>query len=379
MKVNKTIWHRAALAVLVSSAMCSSAMAADTLSLPKAAIPDLQIPTATTKTDAKIVAPNDKAPEDPNEVYRDKRLPNPYTTAIWRIDVPKAKQLPAKFRTADTPTILNGVTVPSIAMSGSAQPTASQWQTIATNLRTKTQGPLYDFDLRQETHLYVNGQPISRYGKRNWANVGQSTTAIQQAESELIHTLPNQVITVNTLSKQKTVAEAQSIQVNTANSEEQIATKAGFHYVRITATDHIWPSVTAVDTFINAVKDLPPDAWVHFHCEAGKGRTTTFMAMYEMMKHPELPLATILEHQKALNGLDEAAVNDATGWKKPYAEQRLQMLGKFYRYVQQNYQTHFHTSWSTWLHPTIEPVRNFDIYPDWVQPTFTLFNIFGDD
>lgn len=382
MKSNKNIWRQAALAVLVSSAMCGSAMAADGISLPKAAIPDLQIPAATataTTASAEEAAKKANTPEDPNEVYSDKRLPNPYATAIWRVDVPDAAKLPAKFRTADATTTLNGITVPGTAMSGSAQPTATQWQTIAADLRTHTKGPLYDFDLRQETHLYVNGQPISRYGKRDWANVGQSNASIQQAESELVKTLPGQAITVNTLSKKKTVADSQSIQVNSPATEETVATKAGFHYVRITATDHIWPSPTAVDDFVNAVKNLPDDAWVHFHCEAGQGRTTTFMAMYEMMKHPELPFATILEHQKALNGLDEAAVNDVTGWKKPYAEQRLQMLSKFYRYVQQNHQTNFHTSWSTWLHPTIEPERNFDLFPDWVEPMFTLFNIFGDD
>lgn len=380
MKVNKTIWRQAALAILVSSTMCSSTMAADAPSLPKASIPDLQIPApATTKTATDIAAQKINTPEDPNEIYRDKRLPNPYATAIWRADGSNAAQLPAKYRTSDTTTTINGVTVPNTAMSGSAQPTAAQWQAIATDLRTKTKGPLYDFDLRQETHLYVNGQPISRYGKRNWANVGESTPAVQKAESELVRILPGQVITVNRLSKQKTIANSQSIQVNTAATEETVATKAGFHYVRLTATDHIWPNDATVDAFITAVKALPTDAWVHFHCEAGQGRTTTFMAMYEMMKHPELPLVTILEHQKDINGIDEEAVNDVIGWKKPYAEQRLQMLRKFYRYVQQNHQTNFNTSWSTWLHPVIEPERNFDLLPDWVVPHFSIFRLFGDD
>lgn len=103
MKSNKNIWRQAALAVLVSSAMCGSAMAADGISLPKAAIPDLQIPAATataTTASAEEAAKKANTPEDPNEVYSDKRLPNPYATAIWRVDVPDAAKLPAKFRTA---------------------------------------------------------------------------------------------------------------------------------------------------------------------------------------------------------------------------------------------------------------------------------------
>lgn len=39
-----------------------------------------------------------------------------------------------------------------------------------------------------------------------------------------------------------------------------------------------------IDEFIKLYKSLPKDAWLHFHCEAGKGRTTTFLAMYDMMK-----------------------------------------------------------------------------------------------
>lgn len=39
-----------------------------------------------------------------------------------------------------------------------------------------------------------------------------------------------------------------------------------------------------------------------FHCEAGEGRTTAYMAMYDMMKNPDVSLKDILYRQHLLGG-----------------------------------------------------------------------------
>jgi hypothetical protein len=57
------------------------------------------------------------------------------------------------------------------------------------------------------------------------------------------------------------------------------------HYVRIPVTDHCGPSEAALAALRSRipVSPGPSDAWVHFHCHGGDGRTTTFLALYDML------------------------------------------------------------------------------------------------
>ena len=95
---------------------------------------------------------------------------------------------------------------------------------------------------------------------------------------------------------------------------------------------------------------LPKDSWLHFHCEAGKGRTTAFMAMYDMMRNPQLPMETILERQHAIGGnIVNYEGNGTNQWKNPYYKEKAKMIKAFYEYVQQNHKTGYHMKWSEWL------------------------------
>ena len=78
-----------------------------------------------------------------------------------------------------------------------------------------------------------------------------------------------------------------------------------------------------------------------------------FMAMYDIMKNPDIPLADILARQQLIGGNNVAATSDKDTWKAPYYEEKAVMINKFYRYVQQNYQTGFELSWSEWLNPSL--------------------------
>ena len=50
-------------------------------------------------------------------------------------------------------------------------------------------GPVTVFDLRQETHVFVNGLSISWFATRDWANVGRDQTEIEEAETEWVQSL----------------------------------------------------------------------------------------------------------------------------------------------------------------------------------------------
>ncbi|WP_127058368.1 phosphatase domain-containing putative toxin [Veillonella ratti] len=364
---SNSIWQRAAMMTIIGTTLYGTAFASEAV-LPKEAIPRLQLPTQETLLESKnehqktskAVAKQTQAAINPNQLYADKRLINPYTTYMWREDNENTATLPPAFRTyrdrfkTDT-NLPTRKGLDTLNISGSSQPSAEQLAQIANTLRTKTDGPIYVVDLRQETHLFVNGIPVSHYGKRNWGNVGKSYQTIINEERDYANKLVNTALPIASLDADKNAFNEQTITVTSAKTEETVAKELGLRYVRFTATDHTWPDEASIDRFIAFYKTLPKNAWLHFHCEAGKGRTTAFMAMYDIMKNPDVPLADILARQQLIGGNNVAATSDKDTWKAPYYEEKAVMINKFYRYVQQNYQTGFELSWSEWLNPKPQP------------------------
>lgn len=360
---SNSIWQRAAMMTIIGTTLYGTAFASESV-LPKEAIPRLQLPTQETRIESinehqktsKTVAKQAHTAINPNQVYADTRLINPYKAYMWREDNEDTATLPPAFRTSQDrfKTDTNLPTrkwLDALHISGSSQPSEKQFAQIASTLRTKTDGPIYVVDLRQETHIFINGIPVSHYGKRNWGNVGKSYQTIINEECQYVADLVNTSLPIAALAENKEAGPEETLAVTSAKTEETVAKELGLRYVRLTATDHIWPDEASIDRFIAFYKTLPKNAWLHFHCEAGKGRTTAFMSMYDIMKNPDVPLADILERQQLIGGNNVAATPDTGSWKDPYYEEKAVMINKFYRYVQQNYQTGFELSWSEWLHP----------------------------
>jgi hypothetical protein len=53
-------------------------------------------------------------------------------------------------------------------------------------LLARTQGPVTVFDLRQETHVFVNDLPVSWYASHDWANVGRTQAEIEKQETNRV-------------------------------------------------------------------------------------------------------------------------------------------------------------------------------------------------
>ncbi|MBR1709763.1 MAG: dual specificity protein phosphatase family protein, partial [Clostridia bacterium] len=195
-------------------------------------------------------------------------------------------------------------------------------------------------DLRQESHGFVNGIPISWYGLHNWANVGMSLEEIERDEQERFEPMVGTVI--KAYGTKEPVKETE-IHVEHFMTERELVESEGFEYFRLPIQDHTWPAPDTLDTFIEFVKDKD-DVWLHFHCQAGKGRTGILMMVYDMMKNPQLAMEDIVVRQTMLGGSYPLYTED--NYKAPYYAEKARMTPLFYEYV---HAVNYEVSWSEWL------------------------------
>jgi protein-tyrosine phosphatase len=274
---------------------------------------------------------------------------------IWDIDLNLKKDLPRNFRTTDDSIkAANGepfanASLAELRASGSGEFTADGLKLLLARLR----GPVTVFDLRQETHLFVNGLPISWFATNDWANVGRTHDQIVSDEEIRAQSLkPGSEITVakGDIKKSGTASDTPAhVIVKNATAERELVEENKAAYVRLTVTDHARPLDEEVDRFILAVRSLPENGWAHFHCEAGRGRTSTFMVLYDMLRNAtRLSIDDIVNRQKLL-GYDYDVLKSASGdWRAPYTEDRAAFIRAFYNYARANPDGRPQL-WSEWL------------------------------
>ena len=284
------------------------------------------------------------------------RSPDP-PVLIWDIDLKLANALPRNFRTTNDPLKENKGKTPSttglndLRASGSGEFTPEGLKLVL----ARTRGPVTVFDLRQETHVFVNELPVSWYASHDWANVGRSHKEIESEEAARVQSFkPGSEIDVRPGQPVKhgngNSVTPEQITVERASTEQNIVERAGAHYARITVTDHTRPLDDAVDRFILAVRALPQGTWAHFHCEAGLGRTTTFMVLYDTLRNANrVALEDIVLRQKILShGYDVLQPDEPGNWKAPYAADRAAFVQAFYEYARANPNGR-PKLWSEWL------------------------------
>jgi hypothetical protein len=203
-------------------------------------------------------------------------------------------------------------------------------------------------DLRQESHGFIDGAAFSWRGEHNWDNRGKTPEEIEKDQAKKIQGIKQQGFIRFYADKNETYTKPLHIQ-NVFN-EEQLAKRYHIDYLRYYIPDHERPSDSNVDDFIALVKNLSPHTWLHFHCAAGKGRTTSFLAMYDMMRNAyQVSFQDIIKRQMLLGGLDLHPKTDHSFKQQP-SEQRYAFLQQFYAYCLAN--PHLEQSWTAWLTTT---------------------------
>ncbi|MGQ3892419.1 phosphatase domain-containing protein [Legionella sp. CNM-4043-24] len=248
--------------------------------------------------------------------------------------------------------------VSSLRASASSEPGEAGWQVVADYIQARTSHTpeqVLVLDLRQENHGYLNGKAITLCDKHNWLNLGLSLKEIMQSEQNWLNTLSSQEQIDNVLSPHQFRLEdfnsGKSIPVKSVISEADLLRQWRFHYLRLPVSDHRAAEDSIVDQFVTLIDSLPDNMWLHIHCRGGKGRTTAFLAMYDMLKNADkASFEDIIQRQAAIYPwYDLSQVDRGDPEVSFWYRQRYQFLSRFYTYARDRlagYRGH----WSEWTY-----------------------------
>lgn len=223
--------------------------------------------------------------------------------------------------------------IPTLNISGSAQFTKDQLLNLKNSINKDN---ICIVDLRQESHGMINDLAISFLNPYKDLNNGFTTEQTIKAENSLL----NKIKIGNTIQLYKhTGIFIKDITVDFISNEFQLVTEADMQYKRFAVKDNSAPTPDIVDEFVEFIKNKPDDIHLHFHCAAGKGRTTSFMVMYQAMKNnSNLTLEQLLSYQYNIGGVNLHDNNI-----------QYNFLEDFCNYVQKNKDSNYSISYSQWI------------------------------
>lgn len=280
-------------------------------------------------------------------------------TVRWRLDAPESNTLPRNFRFM-TDEFINAPKVPvcrqgldKLRCSASAEFSGSGLSSLKEKLIEKAgkDSAIYIVDLRKESHGFINGEiAVSGHVERNWGNYNLTGDQTLEAEKKLLKSIIGKTITFIPMGNADTKLFGEiTATVEKAQTEEEIIVKNGLRYKRIPVSDQTAPKDEEIDNFIMFYKTLPKNAWLHFHCHAGHGRTTSFAVFYDILKNPDVSLDDIVARQYALGGTNLFNVSDKDDWRSKETKKRAAKARMFYKYAKENRASNFEKPFSKWM------------------------------
>ncbi|OJT26278.1 hypothetical protein BO221_10275 [Archangium sp. Cb G35] len=237
--------------------------------------------------------------------------------------------------------------------SGSAQFSLAGWEDVQERLGRPAPEHLYVLDLRQESHGFLDGSAVSWYARHNWGCVGLARHEVLQLEALRLRLLEggNPVWVGDARAvKEGTGPVLTEYKPEQVRTEEQALGLPEGHYVRIPVTDHLRPDDAALDLLVQFVNTLRDGAHLHVHCRGGKGRTSLFLTLIELLWSAEpLELDALLERQQRLNDYDLRKRPAPDSYKAPFAPERMELLTRFHAYARAHPGGGSQT-WTQWQH-----------------------------
>jgi hypothetical protein len=321
------------------------------------------------------------------ETYPSKNYPLPLgKNAILTINSPRleniqkgkkkssSESIPRKWRTSDDPVSEAKKTgLEQVRESGSAEFSRNEFVTIQKKLQKKgvsLEHQIY-VDLREESHGFVevdgisDGIALSWYQGSDTVNAGKTHEEVLADEKKRLAQLAKESQVVLYQFKEKEEPEnagkpelrkkEQLIipRIKSFMTEQELVESHGSKYIRITSPDHHRPGNEDVDQFMKVYSQLDPKKdWVHFHCAAGMGRTTTFMTMLDMLRNydkKDLSFDDFLTRQWKLGGTLLKDSDKKVGPDRAAGRAgRIQFIRDFFEYTRSEGPKGYKKPWSQW-------------------------------
>ncbi len=203
-------------------------------------------------------------------------------------------------------------------------------------------------DLREESHGFINGFPVSWTNGDNSANMNKSLSQIEIDENQRLQSAVRSRI----IETYHPFDGLKKWLINKVKTEKELVKSIGAAYFRLPVTDRHRPSDETIDQLIEFIKHLKQHYWVHFHCKGGKGRTTTFLILFDIAKNGKfLTLYEILKRQYLIGGVDLTQTKKYTADLTKNAKDRIEFIHLFYRYC--NEFPDYQMKWSEWVSSTL--------------------------
>lgn len=192
-------------------------------------------------------------------------------------------------------------------------------------------------DLRLESHGLINGRAVTWSSEHDWSNVGLSQEEALAREKRYLY----EIHIGDKIEKTK---------IRSVETEESLIRSLKQNYVRLTLPEGVRPSDAQVDRFLEILRDLPHDSWIHFEDRSGRGRSTEFLAMYDMLKNAALADFDEILRRNALLSHDESllVLPGSQDWEYPYKQDRMEFLKEFYNYAKARLNDG-NLTWSQWI------------------------------
>lgn len=138
-------------------------------------------------------------------------------------------------------------------------------------------------------------------------------------------------------------------------TEQTILKRLGYNLIR-PFPKHWLADWSYVEALVNIFETTPKEDMIFFHCDHGKGRTTTFLTLLDIFHNAQdLSLEDIIKRQFILGGVDLSDLrkwNNGT-WEIKSLRSRFNLVSSFYDYMKAPDGYRVKTPWTEWLkvHP----------------------------